>query len=165
MLSTNAATHHSSGPARKAAMYLRRFVFAALLFSIGQGAVAEEIRSPGYKIDVELSDCIREAGDDLASRRACYTEPMKLADSLLERAYDEIMTSSMPDKAKRELQDVQKSWKLFREADCNFRGDLPLNGAWPILAKENCYISHTVGRTNELGWIRVLHLPHKRIDN
>lgn len=136
---------------------------AVFLLCATRGAFAQEPRSAAYQIEVELGDCIQDAGDDFAQRQNCYKVPIKLAESQLRAAYGLFTDSSLSDDKKRKLQDIQERWEQFREADCQFLGGLVLSSPWPLLAKEDCYLKHTLQRTNELTWQAILHLPPKEM--
>jgi len=140
-----------------------KLVVVMNLLCATHGAIAQETLRKGYQYEIEISDCIQDAGDELAQRQQCYIAPTAWAESQQKAAYDLLMTSSMTDTKKKELQDVQRKWEQFREADCRFSGELPLSGPWPFVAREDCYLKHLVHRTNELTWLAILHLPPKEM--
>lgn len=78
----------------------------------------------------------------------CIGTETKRQDARLNKAYKEVMPQLSPAR-KKELQDAQRAWIKYRDANCNFYAD-PDGGTIATVNSNDCFMSATASRAKEL---------------
>jgi uncharacterized protein YecT (DUF1311 family) len=122
----------------------RKSLFGAfLIMSISQIVYADDIG-----LTEQYSACMDKAAGVTANMTDCIGIETKLQDTRLNKAYKEVIGQISPSR-KKELQDVQRSWIKYREANCNFYAD-PDGGTMAALNANDCFMSATALRAKEI---------------
>ena len=78
----------------------------------------------------------------------CISEDAKRQDVRLNKAYKDVMTLLSPSR-KKQLQDAQRAWIKYRDANCTFYAD-PDGGTNATVNSNGCFRSATETRAQEL---------------
>jgi uncharacterized protein YecT (DUF1311 family) len=104
------------------------------------------------RADAELSKafsaCIDKSGGVTSAMLACADAELKVQDDRLNKAYREL-SGELNAKRRRELQEVQRLWIRFRDANCRFYED-PEGGTAATIAASSCVLELTATRAKEL---------------
>lgn len=95
-----------------------------------------------------FSACMDKSGGVTSSMLECADIELKLQDQRLNKAYREL-SSDLNANRRRALQDVQRLWIRFRDANCAFYDD-PEGGSAAKLAASSCVLQLTATRAREL---------------
>lgn len=120
-------------------------IFASLLF--GQAAFAEEDH-----LSKQFSSCMDKAEGVTASMIDCMGTETQQQDIKLNKAYKDVMSLLSPNR-KRQLQEAQRLWIKYREANCKFYYD-PDGGTMARVSANNCLMTTTADRAKELEIIK-----------
>ena len=105
-----------------------------------------------YADDVELtklfSACMDKSGGVTIDMLDCISAETKRQDARLNEAYKEAMAQLSPAR-KKQLQDAQRAWIKYRDANCNFYAD-PDGGTMATVSANDCFMSATAARAKEL---------------
>ena len=82
----------------------------------------------------------------------CITEEARLQDVRLNKAYKALM-ADLPPARQAQLQQVQRSWIKYRDANCGFYND-PEGGSLARVSANDCMMSTTTRRASELESLR-----------
>ena len=95
-----------------------------------------------------FSACMDQAGGVTVSMIDCMGAETERQDVLLNQAYKALMSGLAPER-KRQLQEAQRLWLKYREANCNFYND-PDGGSLARVMANDCFMSATAARAKEL---------------
>lgn len=88
------------------------------------------------------------SGGITAEMLNCSSTEIKLQDTRLNKAYKEVM-AQLPPLRKKQLQDAQRAWIKYRDANCNFYDD-PDGGTMASVSSSDCFMSATASRAKEI---------------
>ncbi|MEY3807090.1 MAG: hypothetical protein RI893_66 [Pseudomonadota bacterium] len=103
---------------------------------------------PSFADDNTFSACMEKSGGVTNSMVDCIGQETKSQDVRLNKAYKEVM-ASVSSERKKQLQDAQRLWLKYREANCDFYYD-PEGGTIARVNANNCFLSTTEARAKEL---------------
>ena len=103
---------------------------------------AEIETSPQYE------SCMEKSGGVTLQMRICNGKELEYQDKLLNKNYKRAM-GVLDTEHKNELRKVQRLWKKYRDAQCNFLFGLT-GGTLDLLIGGSCYIEMTAQRAGEL---------------
>ena len=125
-------------------MAVNKFFFAGLaLCCLTQIASADDA-----ELSKEFSDCMAKSGGITMDMLDCIGAETELQDIRLNKAYQEVM-AQLSALRKKQLQDAQRAWIKYRDANCNFYDD-PDGGTMASLISSDCFMSATASRAKEL---------------
>jgi uncharacterized protein YecT (DUF1311 family) len=78
----------------------------------------------------------------------CIVAETDRQDVRLNKAYKDLLGQLSPAR-KKQLQDAQRAWLKFRDANCGFYGD-PDGGSMARVGANDCFMSATATRAKEL---------------
>lgn len=96
----------------------------------------------------QFSACMDKSGGVTVDMLDCIGTETKRQDARLNKAYKEVMPQLSPAR-KKELQDAQRAWIKYRDANCNFYAD-PDGGTIATVNSNDCFMSATASRAKEL---------------
>lgn len=96
----------------------------------------------------QFSACMDKSDGVTVDMINCIGAETKRQDARLNKAYKEVMAQLSPPR-KKLLQDVQRSWIKYRDANCNFYAD-PDGGTKATVSANDCLMSATAVRAKEL---------------
>ena len=114
-----------------------------VLFGMSVLASADEIG-----LTKQYSSCMDKAGGITVNMLDCMGAETKRQDARLNRAYKDVMARLSPERRK-ELQEVQRVWIKYRDANCRFYSD-PDGGSIASVNSNDCFMSATAARAKEL---------------
>lgn len=114
-----------------------------VLFGMSALASADEI-----DLTKQYSSCMDKAGGITVNMLDCMGAETKRQDARLNRAYKDVMARLSPERRK-ELQEVQRVWIKYRDANCRFYAD-PDGGSIASVNSNDCFMSATAARAKEL---------------
>ncbi|RKG48518.1 DUF1311 domain-containing protein [Acinetobacter cumulans] len=100
----------------------------------------------------QYSMCMERAGGVTLNMLDCFRAETKRQDARLNSAYQQTM-ASLTATRKKQLQDVQRLWIRYRDANCGFYAD-PDGGSMAGLNSSSCYLDATASRATELENLR-----------
>lgn len=118
---------------------------AATAMLMVSNVLASEEYSPKFKSCVQASQGTTDALSD------CYSAEIKAQDSRLNSNYKKTM-SVLANQQKQKLQNTQRIWIKFRDADCGMYYSLT-GGTIDLLNGADCELSTTKKRADDLAWI------------
>jgi|GEM_PF-288163 len=119
------------------------FIIALSLFCLSQIASAQDIG-----LSKQFSLCMDKANSTTMVMLDCIDTETKRQDGRLNKAYKEAMAQLSPDR-KKQLQQAQRAWIGYRDANCAFYAD-PEGGTMARLVASDCFMSATATRAKEL---------------
>lgn len=119
------------------------FIFAVSMFCLSQIASAQDIG-----LSKQFSLCMDKADSTTVDMLDCIDTETKLQDGRLNKAYKEAMAQLSPDR-KKQLQQAQRAWIGYRDANCAFYAD-PEGGTMARVIASDCFMSATATRAKEL---------------
>lgn len=96
----------------------------------------------------QYSACMDKSDGVTSSMLNCTGAEIKIQDARLNKAYNAVMAQLTPVR-KKSLQDAQRAWIKFRDANCSFYED-PEGGTMATLMGSDCYLSATAKRAEEI---------------
>jgi uncharacterized protein YecT (DUF1311 family) len=114
----------------------------ALLFAFSV-ASADDI-----DLTKQFSACMEQSGGVTASMLTCIGAEMARQDTRLNKAYKDIIAQMSPAR-KKQLQDAQRLWIKYRDANCQFYAD-PEGGTAASVNAASCVMTATAARSKEL---------------
>ena len=125
-------------------MVLKKFLVTGLtLCCLSQTAAADDVG-----LSKQFSACMDKSGGVTVDMLYCIGAETKRQDARLNKAYKEVMHQLSPAR-KKELQDAQRAWIKYRDANCNFYAD-PDGGTMATVSSNDCFMSATASRAKEL---------------
>lgn len=123
---------------------IKQFI-CALMVVLGfiQMAQAED-----RSLSKQFIACMDKAGGVTASMVECTAAETKRQDIRLNEAYKNLM-NTLSATRKKELQNTQRLWMKYRDANCNFYYD-PNGGSIVRVTSAGCFMDMTTERANEL---------------
>lgn len=119
------------------------FIFGLIIGGISQMASADEVG-----LTRQYSICMDRSGGVTVNMLDCIGAETTRQDARLNRAYKDVMVSLTPER-KKQLQEAQRAWIKYRDANCNFYAD-PNGGTSAALNSNDCFMSSTASRAKEL---------------
>lgn len=123
---------------------LKKIIFL-LLSIVGASQIAQADES---NLSKQFNGCMDKAGGVTTSMVECIVAETKLQDVRLNKAYKNL-TNTLGSTRKKELQDTQRLWIKYRDANCKFYYD-PDGGSIVRVASAGCFMDMTAERANEL---------------
>jgi uncharacterized protein YecT (DUF1311 family) len=96
----------------------------------------------------QFSTCIDKSGGVTSTMLDCIGSETKVQDARLNKAYKYVIATLSPSR-KTELQEAQRAWIKFRDANCRFYLD-PDGGTMASVNSADCLMSTTANRAKEL---------------
>ena len=115
------------------------------IFLIGLSQVASANETGLSK---QFSNCIDKSGGVTVTMLDCISSETKGQDARLNKAYKEVM-GQLPPVRKKQLQEAQRAWLKYRDANCNFYAD-PDGGTMATVSANDCFMSATAARAKEI---------------
>lgn len=107
---------------------------------------------PAFSDDVGLSKqysaCMEKSNGVTVEMVNCIGAETKRQDTRLNKAYKDLMATLSPAR-KKQLQDAQRLWVKYRDANCNFYAD-PEGGTIVQVTTSDCFMDATARRAKEL---------------
>jgi uncharacterized protein YecT (DUF1311 family) len=125
---------------------MKTFAFFCTALAIACLPHAASAREPG--LTKQHAACMDKSGDTTAAMIECMTVETKRQDVLLNKAYKALMTDLSPAR-KTQLQDAQRAWMKYRDANCSFYYD-PNGGTLARVSANDCVMTYTAERAREL---------------
>lgn len=97
----------------------------------------------------EFKMCLDKADGVTSSMLNCIGDEHKRQDNRLNKAYKKLITAASSDERKL-LQDAQRAWIKFRDADCNFQSASEAGGTLGQVIYSGCINDMTTKRAYEL---------------
>jgi uncharacterized protein YecT (DUF1311 family) len=107
---------------------------------------AANAREPG--LSQLYTVCMDKTGNTTASMTECMMAEIKRQDAQLNKAYKALMTDLLPSR-KTQLQETQRIWMKYRDANCAFYFD-PEGGTQARVNANECMMNTTAERAREL---------------
>jgi uncharacterized protein YecT (DUF1311 family) len=123
---------------------LKKIIFL-LLSIVGASQIAQANES---NLSKQFNGCMDKAGGVTTSMVECIVAETKLQDARLNKAYKNL-TNTLDTTRKKELQDTQRLWIKYRDANCKFYYD-PDGGSIVRVSSAGCFMDMTAERANEL---------------
>ncbi len=96
----------------------------------------------------DFQACLDQAGGVTPRMIDCITTELKRQDDRLNQNYKKLM-SSLSNERKKDLQEAQRAWLRFRDANCRFYND-PDGGTAARVEANDCILNATADRASEL---------------
>lgn len=96
----------------------------------------------------QFTACMNRTGGATVNMLDCIATEMKMQDVRLNTAYKEVIAQLSPAR-KKQLQDAQRAWLKYRDANCNFYADSD-GGTMAAVSSNDCVMSTTASRAKEL---------------
>lgn len=98
-----------------------------------------------------FTSCVKASGGVTDALASCYRAESKSQDTRLNSNYKKAV-NTLPAQQKQKLQDAQRLWIKFRDADCGMYYSLT-GGTMDLLNGADCELSTTKKRADDLAWI------------
>ncbi len=121
----------------------KHLVAGIFLIALSQVASAND-----PSLSKQFSVCMDKSGGVTAAMLDCIVSETKGQDARLNKAYKEIM-GQLPPARKKQLQEAQRAWLKYRDANCNFYAD-PDGGTMANVSASDCFMSVTATRAKEI---------------
>jgi len=122
----------------------RKYLIAGI-FLIGLSQVASANET---ELSKQFSACMDKSGGVTVTMLDCIGSETKRQDARLNKAYKEVM-EQLPPARKKQLQEAQRAWLKYRDANCNFYAD-PDGGTMATVSANDCFMSATAARAKEI---------------
>jgi uncharacterized protein YecT (DUF1311 family) len=96
--------------------------------------------------------CLKKSGDTTAGMIECIDTEFLRQDARLNKAYQALM-ANLADPRREKLQQAQRIWLKYRDANCDFYAD-PDGGTIAQVSANNCMLNTTAERARELESLR-----------
>lgn len=100
----------------------------------------------------QYSNCMDRSGGVTVNMLDCIAAETDRQDTRLNNAYKQTMASLNANR-KKQLQEVQRLWIRYRDANCDFYAD-PNGGTIATVNSNSCYMEATAARATELENLR-----------
>ena len=122
----------------------KKIMFSLLcVFGFMQMAQADD-----HALSKQFTVCMDKAGGVTTGMVECIAAETKRQDVRLNKAYKNLM-STLDITRKKELQDTQRLWMKYRDANCKFYYD-PDGGSIVRVTSAGCFMDMTAQRADEL---------------
>lgn len=121
-----------------------KFMLSLVLCCVSQIATAAD----DVSLTKQFSICIDNSGGVTVDMLDCIGAETKRQDTRLNNAYKDVMAQLSPPR-KKQLQEAQRDWIRYRDANCNFYAD-PDGGTMASVSSNSCFMSATASRAKEL---------------
>lgn len=121
----------------------RSLATAVVVVWMSQASLGGE---PG--LSTQFSACMDGSGGITATTLDCIGAEAKSQDQRLNKVYKEVM-AELPAARKRQLQEAQRAWIKYRDANCDFYAD-PDGGTMATVIASDCVRLATTTRAEEL---------------
>ena len=125
-------------------MKIARFLFAALVIA-GVPCVAS---AHGTGLSNQYTTCMNKPGSTTLGMIECTTTETQRQDAQLNKAYKALMAELKPPR-RAQLQDAQRAWLKYRDANCAFYADLD-GGTLARVNANSCLLTATAERVRAL---------------
>lgn len=122
-----------------------RKYLAVCIFLFGFSQVASANKTALSK---QFSACMDKSGGVTVNMLDCIASETKGQDAHLNKAYKEVMGQLTPAR-KEQLQEAQRFWLKYRDANCTFYAD-PDGGTIATVSASYCFMSTTAARAKEI---------------
>ena len=96
----------------------------------------------------QYGTCMDKSGATTMGMIECITEEARRQDARLNKAYKALMADLSPAR-QAQLQQVQRTWIKYRDANCGFYND-PDGGSLARVSANDCMMTTTTSRASEL---------------
>ena len=120
---------------------------AALVLALAP--LAASAQSDETLLSKQYSACMDRFSSSTADMVGCMTAEAKRQDKRLNVAYQAALQQQQSPERKKQLQEVQRLWVQYRDANCGFYLD-PQGGTLARLAGNDCVMTSTAQRAKEL---------------
>lgn len=121
----------------------RQYLLALALCGAAHIAAADD-----FGLSKQFSTCMDKTGGVTVNMLDCIGAETKRQDMRLNNAYKEVMAQLTPAR-KKQLQEAQRAWIKYRDANCSFYAD-PDGGSLATISGNDCFMSATASRAKEL---------------
>jgi len=121
----------------------KSFMLGLMLCCISQVTSADDVG-----LTKQFSICMDKSGGVTSDMLDCIGAETKRQDARLNKAYKDVMASLTPAR-KKQLQEAQRAWIKYRDANCTFYAD-PDGGTMATVSSHDCFMSATASRAKEL---------------
>ena len=122
------------------------FFCAAFAFTIAGAAPAASAHDTG--LSKPHAACMDKSGGTTMGMIECITAETQRQDARLNKAYKALMAGLAPPR-KAQLQEAQRAWLKYRDANCGFYAD-PEGGSLARVNANDCVMTTTADRAREL---------------
>ena len=120
--------------------------FAALALVCAPLAASASASDSGQS--KQYGACMGKSGNTTMGMVECITDEVRLQDARLNKAYKALM-ADLPPARQAQLQQVQRTWIKYRDANCGFYND-PDGGSLARVSANDCMMTTTTSRASEL---------------
>lgn len=124
-------------------VFKKSLVAGLILCCLSQVASADDVG-----LSKQFPACMDKSGGVTVDMLDCIGAETKRQDARLNKAYKEAMPQLSPAR-KKQLQEAQRTWIKYRDANCNFYAD-PDGGTMATVSSNDCFMSATASRAKEL---------------
>jgi len=121
----------------------KHFILVLAMLCFSQLVSAQDVG-----LSKQFSLCMDKADGTTMDMLDCMGTETKLQDGRLNKAYKEAMAQLHPER-KKQLQQAQRAWIGYRDANCAFYAD-PDGGTMARVIASDCFMSATATRAKEL---------------
>lgn len=122
--------------------------FAALCTALALASTPFSALAADAELSKSYASCMDKSGGVTMGMIECMSAEHKRQDARLNTAYKALMADLQPAR-KSQLQQAQRIWIQFRDANCGFYLD-PEGGTMARVAANSCVMAMTAERANEL---------------
>jgi uncharacterized protein YecT (DUF1311 family) len=122
--------------------------FVALASGVALVFVCHVACADDVDLTKEFSACMDQSGGVTSAMLSCMGAETKRQDARLNKAYKDVMAQLSPAR-KTSLQEVQRLWIKYRDANCHFYAD-PEGGTAASVNAASCVMTATAARSKEL---------------
>ena len=126
--------------------------FKTLLIALPMVCVPYAACAQDIGLSKQHTACMDKTGGTTAGMIECITAETKRQDLRLNKAYKAVMADLSPER-KKQLQESQRAWIKFRDANCGFYDD-PDGGSLARVSANDCMVTSTAARARELETFR-----------
>jgi uncharacterized protein YecT (DUF1311 family) len=123
--------------------FSKKIFLALALSSLSQFALAQDIG-----LTTQFSKCMESSNGVTINMLECIDAEAKRQDLRINKAYKIAMDQLSPER-KKQLQQAQRAWINYRDANCQFYFD-PEGGSLARVSANDCFMSATATRAKEL---------------
>lgn len=120
----------------------------SLVLGMVPGCLAQISFADEVELSQQFSSCMDRSGGVTVEMLDCIGAETQRQDIPLNQAYRDVMASLTPER-KKQLQEAQRAWIRYRDANCDFYAD-PDGGTMAAVSSNDCFMSTTASRAKEL---------------
>ncbi|MDD5227235.1 MAG: lysozyme inhibitor LprI family protein [Methylococcales bacterium] len=132
-------------------MNLKKFVITGLILSCFSPAIFAE----DDDLTKQFSSCLDKANGVTSEMLDCIGTETKYQDERLNKAYKELLPLLSAER-KKELQETQRLWIKYRDANSHFYAD-PDGGTMATITSNDTFLTTTASRAKELEELKKLY--------